>query len=406
MRAALGQRVLGFPAVGQRDATGCEDRLERNEQRECRGGEEPGATNALHRRHVSPNAGWRVNRRRRVVWGGERRGDPRSRDPARLRRVERRVPRARGLRLVRAREPGLLSACARCRAWSAASRRSTRAGEAVARAGRAARGPARARRRLRPRLHHGLPRDGRLRALGIDLLAENIELARRTTARSGARYRGRGRHAAAGERGGVDLVERLARRGALPGGRRSTSARRAAAPSWRRARACCARAAGSCSSTSSGATSIPKRSSDSIPERLVRDTWCFSEFEPLRALSRDRAASSACASAPLHDWTTPVIDALPGDRRRRSRAPARSAPAARSSAPFRPGLRAARARRVEIPGRADARARRRAAREPLRRASCWRSRVTARGAAARCTPRARPLAVASAQRGRAPGSRS
>ncbi len=43
------------------------------------------------------------------------------------------------------------------------------------------------------------------------------------------------------------------------------------------------------------------------PRRLVRDTWCFSEFEPLERY-RATAAALGFRERGLHDWTRPVID--------------------------------------------------------------------------------------------------
>lgn len=43
------------------------------------------------------------------------------------------------------------------------------------------------------------------------------------------------------------------------------------------------------------------------PRRLVRDTWCFTEFEPLSRYRRTAAAIGFRERA-IHDWTRPVID--------------------------------------------------------------------------------------------------
>ncbi len=43
------------------------------------------------------------------------------------------------------------------------------------------------------------------------------------------------------------------------------------------------------------------------PKRLVRDTWCFSEFEPLERY-RARAAALGFRERAMHDWTGPVIN--------------------------------------------------------------------------------------------------
>jgi len=43
------------------------------------------------------------------------------------------------------------------------------------------------------------------------------------------------------------------------------------------------------------------------PKRLVRDTWCFDEFEPLERY-RASAAAIGFREHALHDWTAPVIN--------------------------------------------------------------------------------------------------
>jgi MPBQ/MSBQ methyltransferase len=43
------------------------------------------------------------------------------------------------------------------------------------------------------------------------------------------------------------------------------------------------------------------------PKRLVRDTWCFREFEPLERY-RATAAKLGFRERAIHDWTAPVID--------------------------------------------------------------------------------------------------
>ena len=84
-------------------------------------------------------------------------------DPSRLRRLEHRVPRARGRRLGGAREPRLLPRVRAARRGARARAVPAPARAQVARAGRAARGTARARCGLRARLHDGASRRGRLR---------------------------------------------------------------------------------------------------------------------------------------------------------------------------------------------------------------------------------------------------
>ena len=53
--------------------------------------------------------------------------------------------------------------------------------------------------------------------------------------------------------------------------------------------------------------SHPEQIESLDPRRLVRDTWCFAEFEPLERY-RESAAALGFREAKLLDWTRPVID--------------------------------------------------------------------------------------------------
>ena len=266
------------------------------------------------------------------------------RDSPRVRRLDHRVPRARGLRLGRAREPRLLPAvrAARRSLLGLGPFQRLLARKSID-ARRAARRAARARRRLRPRLHDGAARRARAaRCSASTCCPENSERRAREVRRSAARALrvARRRRSCPRPRGGValeagtfDAVHCL--EVALPLRREGPRA-----TSWPRAGACCARAGGWCWWTSSGATRTPE-----AIERLDRAA-ARARHLVLRA-SSSRSSATARSRAALGfrerailDWTAPGDRPLPAHRDRPTRAPAPRRSGARSCARSGPATRA------------------------------------------------------------------